>query len=124
MKEMQQMQETNFSIPQPLSNTNRIIPIEGNGPQQDSSPHAAEDLIDSPTMQFPYEQDYGGIFTPSDGNGIAQHYPPSVPAPTGKRRTASEHDYEYVDPHRSVPRSSGETTRPPGKRARYNTPPW
>ena len=123
MKEMQQMQETNFSIPQPISNTNRIVPIDSN-PPQDSSPHAAEDPLTSPTVQFPYEQDYSGIFTPSDANGIPQQYPAAVPPPTGKRRTASEHDYEYVDPHRAVPRSSGETTHPPGKRARYNTPPW
>jgi len=92
--------------------------------QQESMPLGTP-LDEERPFQFSYDQDYSAIF----GNGSTPtQLPPqqqNIPASTGKRRTVSERDqYEYVEQGRSVPRSTGGGGSAPGKRVRYNTPPW
>lgn len=124
---MKQMQEMGYSIPAPIKNQQLVeLPAESQS-HQDPIPSAShEESHDMPRLQFSYDQDYSAVFgTPA--NGTAPPFPQqsNIHTSTGKRRTASENDpYEYLNQSRSMPRSAGGNGPAPGKRARYNTPPW
>lgn len=128
LKQMQQMQQMGYSIPAPIRNTQLIeLPLNQSqsNRQQESSlpPSSSMDSLDDPNLQFSYNPDYNAIFGPS-ANTSTNEFPPPQATSTRKRRTETDRDsYEYLGQSRTVPRSGGDR-RPPGKRARYNTPPW
>jgi CheY-like chemotaxis protein len=118
---MKEMQEMGYPIPAPIKDEQIVdLPAES---QTDGDP-----IPSASHFQFSYDQDYTGAFgPPADGTAtypaLPQHLTPHTT--TRKRRTASENDpYEYLDQSRTVPRSAGRDGQAPGKRARYNTPPW
>lgn len=129
MKHMQEL--GGYVIPAPMkTEQQRLVelPEQQNSTsqqqQQQESVPLGTPLDEEPPFQFSYDQDYSAIF----GNGSPTQLPPqhqNIPTSTGKRRTASERDqYEYLEQGRGVPRSTGGEGAAPGKRVRYNTPPW
>ena len=127
MKQLQQKQEMAYSIPAPIKNQRLVeLPAESQSHQDLIPSTSDEEPHDIRRLQFPYDQNYSTVFgTPT--NSTAPPFPQqsNIHTSTGKRQTASENDpYEYLDQSRSMPRSSGGNGPAPGKRARYNTPPW
>jgi hypothetical protein len=123
-KQMQQMQQMRNSIPASIENQRLVeLPAESQS-HQDPVPSASHE--ESPRLQFSYDQDYSAVFgTPANSSAPPFPQQSNIHTSTGKRRTASENDpYEYLDQSRSMPRSAGGNGPAPGKRARYNTPPW
>lgn len=132
MKQMQQMQQLGYPVP-PLKSQpqqqQRVIELPPDEQPPLPQPQPAlptTSLEDHLALEDPnifYEnQNYAAMFGP---NTTAPFQPSRGTATTGKRRTASDRDpYEYLDSNQTVPRSNGGETQAPGKRARYNTPPW
>lgn len=127
-RQIQQMQDVGYSIPTPIK-SQRLVELPSNESQttqqQESSLPSSSSIksVDDLNLHFSYNQDYNAIFGPSIAASTNEFHPPQTTA-TGKRRTANNRDrYEYIDQSRTVPRSGGDG-RAPGKRTRYNTPPW
>jgi hypothetical protein len=132
MKQMQQMQQLGYPVPTPMKSQpqqqqqQRVIelpPDEQSSVSQSTLPNTIDDGLglEDPNLFFE-NPDYAAMF-----GSPAANTTPTFPSQTstGKRRTASDRDpYEYLDPNRTVPRSNGGHGQAPGKRARYNTPPW
>jgi hypothetical protein len=136
MKQMQQMQQLGYPVPPPIKSQQqpqqqqqqRVIELPADE-QQPSIPQpqpALPTTIDSGLgLEDPHlfyeNQNYAAMYGPP-----ATTTTPTFPqSSTGKRRTVSDRDpYEYLDQNRTVPRSNGGNGQAPGKRARYNTPPW
>lgn len=129
LKQMQQkQQEMEYSIPTSIKSQRLVeLPPESQS-HQDPIPSSSllDKSLETPRLQFSHDQDYSAIFgTPANGTTSCFPQQSSIYTPTGKRRTASENDpFEYMDQSRRVPRSTGGDGQAPGKRARYNTPPW
>jgi hypothetical protein len=134
MKQMQQMQQLGYPVPPPMKSqqqqTQQQRVIELPSDEQSSVSQGQSALpatidnglgLEDPNL-FYENQNYAAMFGPPAANTT-----PTFPSQTstGKRRTASDRDpYEYLDQNRTVPRSNGGQGQAPGKRARYNTPPW
>ena len=137
MKQMQ-MQQLGYPVPTPLK-PQRLVELspeeqhqqrQQNTASQPSSLPQSTSLeeglsLEDPNLQFSYDTpDFAAVFGPAP-TAISPFQQQSSTPSTGKRRTASDTDpYEYLDQSRTVPRSNGGEGRAPGKRARYNTPPW
>jgi hypothetical protein len=127
LKQMQQMQEMAYSIPapvksQPLGVVRSESPNSCDQPDQLPSSSSIDDplALDDPKLQF-YDPDYQPIFGQTT-NDSSTSFQPQVSASTvRKRRPASDRDpYQTNIPSSSV----RGVAQAPGKRARYNTPPW
>lgn len=125
MKQMQQMQQLGYPVPPPKSQPQQQRVIEL--PADEQQPPQPQPSLPTTSLEDQLLEDQHIFY---ENQNYAAMYGTNTPFPSqtttaGKRRTASDRDpYEYLDSNRTVPRSNGGETQAPGKRARYNTPPW
>jgi hypothetical protein len=123
LKQMQQMQGEEYSIPPPIP-SKRLTELPSEEQTSPQSDRTTFDHLNEPTLQFSYSAEYHPMVHSNPSNPDMAYPLHSVnQGSTGKRRSGSDTELEFMDAN-SVPRSSGGPVQPPGKRVRYNTPQW